>query len=92
MNKVQMFSLSLAAVLAGPVHAQMCSGGNDGGMDATGNQCNTPNEVAAFATASAITAPTQVTKMGSVRASAGRPASRTNTVRRPALYASVRQN
>ena len=46
MNKVLMFSLSLAAVLAGPVHAQVCSGGNDGGMDATGNQCNTPNEVA----------------------------------------------
>ena len=70
MNKVQMFSLSLAAVLAGPVHAQGCSGGNDGGMDATGNQCNTLNEVAAFATGSAITPPTQVTKMGSVPAPA----------------------
>jgi hypothetical protein len=70
MNKVHMFSLSLAAVLAGPVHAQVCSGGNNGGMDATGNQCNTPNEVAAFATGSAITPPTQITQMGSVRASA----------------------
>ena len=70
MNKVQMFSLSLAAVLAGPVHAQACSGGNDGGMDVTGNQCNTLDEVAAFATAPAINPPTQVTKMGSVRASA----------------------
>lgn len=71
MNKVRMFSLSLAAVLAGPVHAQVCSGGgNDGGMDATGNQCNTPNEVAAFATGSAIAPPTQIAKMGSVRASA----------------------
>ena len=70
MNKVQMFSLSLAAVLAGPVHAQGCSGGNDGGMDATGNQCNTLNEVAAPATGSAITSPTQITQMGSVRASA----------------------
>jgi hypothetical protein len=70
MNKVQMFSLSLAAVLAGPVHAQVCSGGNDGGMDATGNQCNTHNEVAAFATGSAIAPPTRITKMGSVRASA----------------------
>jgi hypothetical protein len=71
MNKVQMFSLSLAAVLAGPVHAQVCSGGgNDGGMDATGNQCNMPSEVAAFATGSAIASPTQITKVGSVRASA----------------------
>jgi hypothetical protein len=71
MNKVQMFSLSLAAVLAGPVHAQVCSGGgNDGGMDATGNQCNTLNEVAAFATGSAIAPPTQMAQMGSVRASA----------------------
>jgi len=71
MNKVRMFSLSLAAVLAGPVHAQVCSGGgNDGGMDATGNQCNTLNEVAAFATGSAIAPPTQIAKMGSVRASA----------------------
>ena len=59
MSKVQMFSLSLVAVLAGPVHAQMCSGGNGGGMDATGNQCNTLNEVASFATGSAIAPPTQ---------------------------------
>jgi hypothetical protein len=45
MNKVQMLSLSLAAVLVGPVHAQLCSGGDGGGIDATGNQCSTPNEV-----------------------------------------------
>lgn len=74
MNRIQMFSLSLAAVLAGPVHAQVCSGGGeDGGMDATGNQCNTPNEVAAFATGSAIAPPTQITKMGSVLGSAVHP-------------------
>ena len=57
MSKIQMFTLSLAAVLVGPVYAQVCSGGNDGGMDATGNQCNTLNEVAAFAAGSAITPP-----------------------------------
>ena len=67
MNKVQMFSLSLAAVLAGPAHAQGCSGGTDGGMDPTGNQCN---EVAAFVIGSGIASPTQITKMGSVRSSA----------------------
>ena len=86
MNKALMFSLSLGAVLAGPVHAQVCSGGAGGGMDATGNQCNTPNEVA---TGSAINPPTQIAKMGSVRATAGRPASQTNTVRRSAIYASA---
>ncbi len=79
MSRVQMFSLSLAAVLAGPVYAQVCSGGgNDGGMDATGNQCNTPNEVAVFATGSVIAPLTQVTKVGNVRAvtSAAQPAIR----------------
>lgn len=86
MNKVLKFSLVLAAVLAGPLHAQVCSGGNDGGMDATGNQCNTPNEVAA---GSAITPPTQIAKTGSVRATALRPTPRTNTNRRSAIYASA---
>jgi hypothetical protein len=74
-----MFSLSLAAVLAGPVYAQVCSGGGiDGGMDATGNQCNTLIEAAAFATGSAIAPPTQLTKVGNVRASpsAAQPATR----------------
>jgi hypothetical protein len=45
-NKVQVLSLLLAAVLVGPVHAQSCSGGDGGGMDATGNQCSAPNDVA----------------------------------------------
>jgi hypothetical protein len=49
MIKVQMLSLSLAAVLVGPVHAQSCSGGDGGGIDATGNQCSTPHDVAASA-------------------------------------------
>jgi hypothetical protein len=47
MNKVQMLSLSLAAVLVGPVHAQSCSGGDGGGVDATGNECSTPDNVVA---------------------------------------------
>ena len=69
MNKAQMFSLSLAAILAGPVHAQVCSGGKDGGADATGNQCNTFNEVAALTTGPAITPPAQVTKPVTAHAS-----------------------
>jgi hypothetical protein len=32
-------TLCLTAVLAGPLHAQECSGGAAGGLDATGNQC-----------------------------------------------------
>lgn len=82
MSKVRMFSLSLAAVLAGPVYAQVCSGGgNDGGMDATGNQCNALHAVAAFASSSAITPPTHLTKAGNVRdsASAAQAAIRTLT-------------
>jgi len=32
----------VAFALAGPLHAQTCSGGVDGGMDATGSLCNLP--------------------------------------------------
>jgi len=90
-NKLQMFSLTLAAVLAGPVHAQGCSGGSDGGMDATGNQCNTLNDVAAFATGSAIAPPAQIGSQGSVQASASakQPAVRSAQMsgQRPTLIA-----
>jgi len=37
MNTVPMFCL--VAVFAGPLDAQVCSGGVGGGIDATGNQC-----------------------------------------------------
>jgi len=69
MNKVQMLSLSLAAALIGPVHAQSCSGGDGGGMDATGNQCNTPNEVTASAFTSGVNSPAHAAKMNGVRVS-----------------------
>jgi hypothetical protein len=32
--------LAAAFALSSPASAQVCSGGPDGGMDATGNQCN----------------------------------------------------
>ena len=76
MTKVQMLSLSLAAVLAGPVHAQGCSGGNAGGMDATGNQCNWPSEVAASTTGPATSPPAKVIQLGRELASAAHPAIR----------------
>ena len=41
-------ALCLFAVVASSplVHGQSCSGGSDGGMDATGNQCNSPTSLA----------------------------------------------
>jgi hypothetical protein len=63
-------TLILTAVLAGPVHAQVCSGGEGGGIDATGNQCNTPDNVAASTTELGLAPPTQSEKMGGVHASA----------------------
>jgi hypothetical protein len=33
-------TLLLLAILAVPLHAQVCSGGSGGGVDATGNQCS----------------------------------------------------
>ena len=32
----------IALTLVGPLQAQSCSGGTDGGMDATGSLCNSP--------------------------------------------------
>ena len=49
------FACTLAAfTLVGPLHAQSCSGGNDGGMDATGSLCNSRG-------ADTFTAPTATT-------------------------------
>ncbi|MDH5286567.1 MAG: hypothetical protein OEX23_08045 [Betaproteobacteria bacterium] len=61
--------LYLAGVLAGPLHAQVCSGGNDGGTDATGNQCSTPTDVAAYKAGSGITRSAQAAKLGGVQPS-----------------------
>ena len=52
-----------AALLAGPVHAQVCSGGAAGGIDATGNQCNNVEESTA---ASGIDSPAPSEKMSGV--------------------------
>jgi hypothetical protein len=46
MNFIRKVLLAAAIASASPVHAQSCSGGPDGGMDATGNQCNRPAAVA----------------------------------------------
>jgi hypothetical protein len=59
----------VAVVLAGPVHAQLCSGGDGGGIDATGNQCSTPNDVVASAAGSGVNSPAQADKMKGVHVS-----------------------
>ena len=59
----------VAFVLAGPLHAQTCSGGVDGGMDATGSLCNSP--VAAMLT----TSPEATAKAGQGREGAAGEAS-----------------
>ena len=52
MNIVSAFTLAATLILAGDLHAQACSGGPDGGTDASGNQCSEPaagvTSVAAF--------------------------------------------
>jgi hypothetical protein len=40
--RLRMACFILALVCTPAAHAQECSGGADGGMDATGNQCNAP--------------------------------------------------
>lgn len=40
MNLIGTLFLATAVALAGNARAHSCSGGPDGGMDATGNQCN----------------------------------------------------
>jgi hypothetical protein len=48
-NAIRAMLVAAAVVLSASVHAQNCSGGPDGGMDATGNQCSHPNPVAVSA-------------------------------------------
>jgi hypothetical protein len=49
MKLARTFCLAISLAGIGSLHAQGCSGGVDGGMDATGNQCNTARDVAAQA-------------------------------------------
>jgi hypothetical protein len=70
MNAKLLIAVVASSLFPLAANAQDCSGGADGGMDATGNQCN--REIAALATPSdrAMTTPTRSTKPG-----ASRPAS-----------------
>ncbi|MFO1302942.1 MAG: hypothetical protein U1F54_04375 [Burkholderiales bacterium] len=68
MNLRHALIATAALVLAASARAHDCSGGTDGGMDATGNQCNEPARVVA-----AAPAPAKSEAVRSVNASA-RPA------------------
>ena len=47
MNQLHTVIAIAILLLAASAHAQECSGGKDGGMDATGNECNKPAPVVA---------------------------------------------
>jgi hypothetical protein len=58
MNLRHISTAAAALLLAATVQAHDCSGGTDGGMDATGNQCNDPASVVAGAPFAAPAKPT----------------------------------
>jgi len=62
-------TLYLAAVLAGPLHAQICSGGAGGGIDATGNQCGDAATIGLYANGSEIASPRPTGKMSGIQQS-----------------------
>jgi hypothetical protein len=70
MNIRRTLFLVVALTAAGSLHAQNCSGGPDGGMDATGNQCSTPTDVAENTAGSGVAASAQTSAVGGVYASA----------------------
>ncbi len=47
MNQRSILLFAAATLFAATAHAHDCSGGAEGGMDATGNQCNEPVPAAA---------------------------------------------
>lgn len=61
MNNPRTLAFAAVFLFAGAVHAHDCTGGADGGMDATGNQCNAP---IAFATAAPAAAAVGITEHG----------------------------
>ena len=74
MNIVYSLALATAIVFSQSLHAQSCSGGIDGGMDATGNQCNAPVSVMAYTTESAAARPVELAHAGDERPAHAMPA------------------
>ena len=67
MNKLPMFCL--IAVLAAPLHAQVCSGGAFGGMDATGNECSDADTIRSYVDGSNIASSGPTAKMSGIERS-----------------------
>jgi hypothetical protein len=74
-------TLLLAAVLAGPLHAQVCSGGAGGGIDATGNQCGDAATLGLNANGSDIASPRLTAKMSGVQQSTAATAGTRSTAK-----------
>ena len=68
MSQVHAFIIAAALVLATSAHAHDCSGGTDGGMDATGNECNQPAPIVAAAQTPAKPVAARPTKAAARRA------------------------
>jgi len=60
MNTIYAFGLTAVIVFSPSLHAQSCSGGGDGGMDATGNQCNAPGSGMTYTTESIAERPVEL--------------------------------
>jgi len=60
MNTIYAFGLAMVIVFSQSLYAQSCSGGIDGGMDATGNQCSGPVSITAYTTESAAVNPVEL--------------------------------
>ena len=64
MNLVRIIGLAAALACSSPLHAQVCSGGPEGGADATGNQCSTPGDTAGYTVSSHAGPPQSTAKTG----------------------------
>lgn len=82
MNTIRTILVAAAVVLATSAHAQVCSGGPEGGMDASGNQCSHSNPVAANTAPANLSSPARNTASGRSAAAASQVARPEGTVGR----------
>ncbi len=81
MNQVHTLITAAALVFAASAHAHDCSGGKDGGMDATGNECNQPVSIVAAAQTPAKSVAPRPTTAAARRATTSiRPPNRSDRV------------
>jgi hypothetical protein len=85
MNMVPMFCL--VAIFAGPLHAQVCSGGADGGIDAAGNQCGDAATIGLYANGPDNASPRPSAKMSGISQSTAATAGKRPTTKMSAAPA-----